>query len=67
MALIAAAAFYRLSLYPLLAPALLPAFAGRSIRPALPRRICLAAALLYLGTFFLWGPCKFLVPFITAK
>jgi hypothetical protein len=55
MALIAAAAFYRLSLYPLLSPALLPAFAGRSIRPALPRRICLALTLLYLGTIPLWA------------
>jgi hypothetical protein len=42
-------AFYRLSLYPFYAPALIPAFAARSVRRPLPRRICMGAAILCLG------------------
>jgi hypothetical protein len=42
-------AFYRLSLYPFYAPALIPAFAARSVRRPLFRRICMGAALLCLG------------------
>jgi hypothetical protein len=52
----AAAAFYRLSLYPLYAPALIPAFAARNLRRLLPRYICMGAAVLYLGiaALFFW-------------
>jgi hypothetical protein len=48
-----AAALYRLSVYPLLAPALLLAFAGRSLPPP-GRRICLGTAVLYLGAALLF-------------
>jgi hypothetical protein len=53
MITITTAALYRLSIYPLLAPALLPAFAGRSLRPSFPRRICMAAAVFYLAAALL--------------
>jgi hypothetical protein len=56
MIAVTAAAFHRLSLYPLYAPALIPAFAARNLRRPLPRYICMGAAVLYLGTalfFFL--------------
>jgi hypothetical protein len=55
MIALTAAAFHRLSLYPFYAPALIPAFAARSLRRPLPRYICVGAAILYLGAalFFL--------------
>jgi hypothetical protein len=45
----AAMAFFRISLYPLWALALIPAFAARNLHRPLPRRLCLGGLGLYLG------------------
>jgi hypothetical protein len=42
-------ALFRISLYPLWALALIPAFAARSIHRTLPRRLCLGGLGLYLA------------------
>lgn len=49
MLVIGGTALYRLSLYPFYGPALIPAFAARSLRRPLPRRLCAGLALLCLG------------------
>jgi hypothetical protein len=42
-------AFYHLSHYPFYMPALVPAFAARSLRRSFPRYICAGSAIFYLG------------------